>query len=515
MISRSIVSNWCGFLISGVVSLLLTPLLLHRLGDVFYGLWVLAASLLDYYGLLDLGMRTALFHFIARFHGADDATELRVTLATAMALALVVSGLLVLLLPLAAEILPRCFAMAPAARSAFGWTVAWIGMTLALTFPTRVLGSYLSGIRRFDLYNLGAVSTIVVRGALMAAALLAGYGLVTLAMAACAAAAMSLALNLHLLRRADARASLRLPLARWSRAREMLGYSIFAFLSACGEQLRSYSDAVIIGRVLVMSLIAPFSIAIKLIEYMKSILSGIAGPILGRLSELAGAGRATELRRYFLRSTRYMALATVVLTALLAVDGRALIVAWVGAAYASSYVLLLILLAGYLAANAQTPSQLLMLAVARHRFLGYLTLAEGVANIALSIWWGRRFGLAGVALGTAVPLLAAKLIAQPVYTLSVARVSLRQYFAQGLLAPLAVGLLFGLILRIPWFPAPSGGILALAGAVCCQLPVLAVLCWSIGLDADARRAMRGRARLAWARLALAGKVPGIARSESL
>ncbi len=502
MISRSIVSNWFGFMISGLVSLLLTPLLLHRLGDVFFGLWVLAASLLDYYGLLDIGMRTALFHFIARFHGADDATELRVTLATALALALLVSALLLVVLPLAAFVLPRFFSLAPAARAAFAWTIAWIGLSLALTFPARVLGSYLSGVRRFDLYNVGAVCTVVLRGALMAAALLAGYGLVALAVAACIASAVSLLLNLYLLRRADARASIHLRLASRRRAREILGYSVFAFFNVCGEQLRSYSDAVVIGRVLVMSMIAPFNIAIRLIEYMKSILTGIASPILGRLSEISGAGRRRELRRYFLRSTRYMALATVFLSLLLAVDGRALIVAWVGSAYASSYVLLLILLSGYFVANAQTPSQLLVLAIARHRFLGYLTLTEGAANIALSIVWGRRYGLVGVALGTAVPLLAAKLVVQPIYTLSVAHVPLRQYLTEALLAPVAVGVLAGFILRIPGFPQPGPGIAALAGAMFCQICVLSLLGWSIGLDPDARRALRGWARRAWASRAL-------------
>ncbi|MGH9533439.1 MAG: lipopolysaccharide biosynthesis protein [Terriglobales bacterium] len=502
MISRSIVSNWFGFMISGLVSLLLTPLLLHRLGDVFFGLWVLAASLLDYYGALDIGMRTALFHFIARFHGADDAAELRVTLATAITLALLVSALLLALLPVAVIVLPRCFSLAPAARTAFAWTIAWIGLSLALTFPARVLGSYLSGVRRFDLYNVGAVCTVVLRGALMAAALLAGYGLVALAVAACVASTVSLVLNLYLLRRADARAAIDLRLTRRRRAREIVGYSIFAFFNVCGEQLRSYSDAVVIGRVLAMSLIAPFSIAIRLIEYMKSILAGIASPILGRLSELSGAGRVGELRRYFLRSTRYMALATLFLSVLLAVDGRALIVAWVGAAYASSYVLLLILLSGYVVANAQTPSQLLVLAIARHRFLGYLTLSEGAANIILSIVWGRRFGLVGVALGTVVPLLGAKLVIQPIYTLSVARVPLGQYLSEALLAPLAVGVLFGFILRIPGFPQPGPGIAGLAGAMFCQICVFSLLCWTIGLDADARRALRGWVRRAWASRAL-------------
>ncbi len=44
---RSIFSNWLGLVVMGVTSVILTPILIHGLGDFYYGMWVLFASTLD------------------------------------------------------------------------------------------------------------------------------------------------------------------------------------------------------------------------------------------------------------------------------------------------------------------------------------------------------------------------------------------------------------------------------------------------------------------------------------
>ncbi|MGH9540758.1 MAG: lipopolysaccharide biosynthesis protein [Terriglobales bacterium] len=497
---RSILSNWAGLAVSGVVSFLLTPLLIHRLGAVYFGMWVLAASLLDYYGLLDIGMRTALFRFIARFEGAGQREELDTTLGTALALAMGVVVLLLALLPPLALWLPHFFAAAGAAGRAFQWTLALVGLTLAATMPARVLGSYLCGIRRFDLYNCAGMATVILRGALIAAVLLRGLGIVAVAAASLGAALVSLALSGWLVRRADPAARLRWRHASWARARQLIDYGIYAFLNVSGESLRSYTDAIVIARVLTMALVTPFSIATRLIEYFKSVISAAGGPLLGRMSEIEGRAESDRLRQCFLQSTKYFAMASALLGGLLILDGRELIRVWIGADYVSSYPLLVVLTVGYIACFSQLPSQLVVFAVARHRFLAALTLTEGVANLLLSIYWARRYGLLGVALGTAVPLLAAKLLVEPWYALWVMHLRAGEYLRVAMLRPLAVAAIFwaasGLFLR------PGASLLALAAAVAAQAALFALLAWTIALSGAERDSLKGGGRrlatLLWA-----------------
>ena len=57
-ITHSVRSNWFAMAVNAVVSFAITPMLVHGLGDVQFGMWVLAGSLLGYYGMIDMGIRT-------------------------------------------------------------------------------------------------------------------------------------------------------------------------------------------------------------------------------------------------------------------------------------------------------------------------------------------------------------------------------------------------------------------------------------------------------------------------
>ena len=50
--------------------------ILHRLGDDAFGLWILIFSVTGYYGLFDLGIRSSIIRYVAKFSATDDHAEL-------------------------------------------------------------------------------------------------------------------------------------------------------------------------------------------------------------------------------------------------------------------------------------------------------------------------------------------------------------------------------------------------------------------------------------------------------
>src|SRR5271167_3698340 len=89
---RGFLSTWAGLIINGAVAILLTPVLVHGLGDFYYGLWVLVASVTDYYGLLDMGMRYSLQRFVARYGGANERQSLNETFMTGISMSVCISA---------------------------------------------------------------------------------------------------------------------------------------------------------------------------------------------------------------------------------------------------------------------------------------------------------------------------------------------------------------------------------------------------------------------------------------
>jgi len=62
---RNIFSNWASVAINLAVAFLLSPFLVHSLGDSAYGLWVLVLSVTGYMGLLDTGLRVSIVKPVA------------------------------------------------------------------------------------------------------------------------------------------------------------------------------------------------------------------------------------------------------------------------------------------------------------------------------------------------------------------------------------------------------------------------------------------------------------------
>ncbi|MGH9508347.1 MAG: lipopolysaccharide biosynthesis protein [Terriglobales bacterium] len=443
MIARNVFSNWGGLAITGFVSFLLTPVLIHGLGEFHYGMWILVAALMDYRGLLDLGLSSALQRFVARRHGGDERRALNETLASALALMCGVALLAFVLTLGLSLVLPRFFGLDGATRDLFAKLFLLMGTSIAVSFPTRMLGAYLGGLQRFDLYNLGAVVISLLRAGALVSVIHMGYGVLGVGGVTLGVSLLNLVLNWVMIRRADPAAVLDFRLAKWRRVRELMQFGFYVFVTAVGDHFRFNLDSIVIARWITIAAVTPFSVAVSLVGYFRSLVMAVSGPLMPAFSSLDGASKDAAVKDLLLRSTRITSLLSLLIGGLLLVHGRSVFALWLGPRFVeSSYPVLVALVAGSIVAMAQTPSLSLIYARGRHRTLAGWTLLEGLANLVLSVYWSTKLGILGVALGTAVPMIAFKLILQPWYALRVAGLGARAYLAGAVVRPLLVGIIF-------------------------------------------------------------------------
>ena len=495
---RSVFSNWFAMVLVGAMSFVLTPILIRHLGDHDYGLWILAAAMLEYYSLLDLGLKTTVQRYVAACNLRRDREALEEVFVTSLALALAVAVAIVGLTVAATRVFPWFIGLTGSAMDLFARVVLLLGCSLALAYPARILGAYLAGLQRFDLHNAVVVSTAVLRAGLLVAVLSAGQGLVACAVVAFLSSALSLVLHWKAIRVADPNISLAWQRVSLGRMRELAGYSFYVFLTTIGAFLRSYTDSIVIARFLALAMIAPFSVAARLMEYFSAILFAITQPLMSRMSQLATDLRGREMHVLFLRATRVTALLSLFIGSLFWLHGRSLLQLWVGPRFVSSYPLLLILAAGYVVALAQSPSISLLMAGAKHRALGWWTLGEGVANVLLSIYWVQRYGVIGVALGTVVPMIVSKMCVQPWYTLRACGLSGSAYLRGAFLRPVAAAIPFNLLCLLASDFEPHGTPTRLIAEIGWQSVAFACLAYLVGLTPEDRQWIRAQLDRWWA-----------------
>jgi O-antigen/teichoic acid export membrane protein len=129
-------------------------------------------------------------------------------------------------------------------------------------------------------------------------------------------------------------------------------------------------------------------------------------------------------------------------------------------------------------------------AVNKYSWYAAQNLVEGALNLALSIALAPRYGVMGVALGTAIPSLFMKVLVQPVYCCRLFGIPLLHYARVVLLLPLlpAAILVVPLLLLPPLPPATSYVELALR--VLAFLVLFAGLSFVVSIGPTGRRRLR-------------------------
>jgi O-antigen/teichoic acid export membrane protein len=435
--AKNVSATWLSLAVHAVVGFFLSPFILHRLGDDAFSLWVLVFSLTGYYGLLDLGVRTSIVRYVAKFAATGDEEQLARFLTTSLAFYVVV-GLVILLLTAVGFFYLSVLFHIP--RNLLGIArVLFLlgGVGVALSFPLGVFAALLEGMQKFSWVQLSQIGITLLRGALIFIAVsydgrLLAVGVITVVINLVSYLVLAWmafrAFPLHFsLRQVDGRAF-----------RKLLGYGSFAFLILVAEKLRFHSDPIVIGAFLSSTAITYFSIGARLVEYSTYAVRSMAQIFTPMSSQFAATGDFARLRQTLIAGNRACALIILPLTVILLILGKPIIAAWVGARYVSSYSVLAVLAVPRAIYLAQSTSTRILLGMGRHRMLAFVLLLEGGVNVILSTLLVRRFGIVGVAVGTAIPLTCTSLFFLPRHICRQLQIPIGAFLKQTYLLPLGL-----------------------------------------------------------------------------
>ena len=180
-IFTNIIANWVGYALAAVVGFFLSPFVVHRLGSSVYGFWVLIGSVTGYLGLLELGIRSSIIKYVSEFTARGEDERLNDLLTTAFRCYLVVAGLALALSAVIAVGFDSLFQVEEQYRHTAKYATLAVGLNLALSFPLGMFGAILMGRQRYDLSNLIAIGSLLLRTALIVALLSQGHGILVLA----------------------------------------------------------------------------------------------------------------------------------------------------------------------------------------------------------------------------------------------------------------------------------------------------------------------------------------------
>jgi O-antigen/teichoic acid export membrane protein len=438
LIIRAAATSWVAVIGNAIVGFLLTPFILHRLGDEEFGLWILIVTVTGYYGFLDAGVRSSILRYVSKNHAVDDKIGVKQVLATSFYYYLAGCLIVCFLTSLTVPWLPRFFSVRGNTVYSFQSLYLLAGLIQGITLPLNVFIGALEASGRFDQVYLSRVLGMAFRVIAVVIALRAGAGLFGLGAAVLVTNLLTYLIQIPLAIRAVDEFSLS---PRWfdkATLRKMTGYGAITLTTGIGQQLRTYIYPVIIARFLTTTAVTLFSLPMKLLSFpLEGIatMTEIVNPVASRLE---AKHDYVQLRRMIQLSVQTAFLIFIPMAAVLMVLGRELLSLWVGPQYVSAFSLLVLLTLGFGTSSTLSSVQSMLFGMEKHTGIMWLRLGEGVAITVFGIPMVRIWGLFGFALAISGVLLVTSLFLIPDHLCRVLGLRLRDYLVQGALKPLFV-----------------------------------------------------------------------------
>jgi O-antigen/teichoic acid export membrane protein len=443
---RSSIARTLFTVAQAVIAFFTMPYLVRTLGDRWYGIWVVISGLVANYYLLDLGLAQTVTRFISRGLARNDPDDTNTVINTSLLIYSILAAIIVLITLGIVWATPLFFHDA-GSTGVVRLTILVVGLQFATDFPFKSLAGIISSHLRYDLLMYARLVNLAVSTALTLYFVANGYGILALAVVGLVCEPFSSAFFYLVAKRLFPQMKFGWRFVKPHMVKELFGYSSWAFVIQIANQARFKTDSVVIANIVSARAVTHYAVGLRLVEYLVDLVyraTNMMTPVFTRYYFL---NQHDEIREKLLLLTRLNTVLALFGGGMLVIVGRAFIERWMGPDFSSAYPVLVILMVGMSTELIGCYADNLFYAFSKHKWLAIINVIEGIANVALSVLLIRIWGVAGVAAGTAIPLMVMRLTVIPVLVTRMVGIKLSAYFMN--MVPTAAFTL--LYLAVYWF----------------------------------------------------------------
>lgn len=385
--------SWLGAALLITNGIVVSPFFIRRLGTDRYGIWALGLSLVEYFWLIDLGLRPATVKLSAEYRALEDWKSLNGMLSTAVSYSAVMGLLILALVSLNTGWIAAFFRIQD---PSFPLLLQVVSVSWAFGLVCNVFAAATEGFQRFDITNRIFIVFLAFRSFTLLALVWLGYGL----------AAMSVGLLVTQLsmyatffvcfwrlypqmRVSPALVSKTSGLHIWRTARQMIS----GMLSA--RVLQSAIPS-LIARQLSVRHVTYYSVAQKMMDYASEGIGRVGMITSPRAAELMVRGQKDEVVFLAQYGNRYCLVFWLACGTYFLAYGEPLCKVWInGEIAAQAAILLPIMVVGYTLWLGQFISASILMGIGRYGVYSASLMVEAVL-VVIGFWLAMpHFGLAG------------------------------------------------------------------------------------------------------------------------
>ena len=409
--------NYVSICSNMVVGLIYTPYMLRMLGQSEYGLYSLAASIIAYLTVLDLGFGNAIVRYTAKFRAEGKQREQEEMFGMFFVLYIgigVVAMIAGSVLSLNVEnLFARSMTETEVERTRI---MLWLmTFNLAFTFPMSIWGSIMTAYERFVFQRLVSIIRSVLNPVVMVLLLVIGYKAVAMVVVTTLFNVVTLLINWWYCQN---RLAIKIRFARfnWGFLKEVAIYSFWIFLNAIMDRIYWSTGQFVLGIYRGAVAIAVYAVAIQLQSMFMMFSTAISNVFLPRVTAMVAIeNNEQEISNLFVRTGRLQYIIMAFILSAFIVFGKPFIQLWAGAGYEDAYYICLLFFIPLTIPLIQNLGITVLQARNQMKFRSLLYIVIALASLGLSILLAKSYGGYGCAFATSLALLIGQGLIMNIY----------------------------------------------------------------------------------------------------
>ena len=424
--------NYVSICLNMVVGLLYTPYMLRMLGQSEYGLYSLAASIIAYLTVLDLGFGNAIVRYTAKFRAEGKQREQEEMFGMFFILYIGIGIIAMIAGSVLSLNVENMFSRAMTESEVHRTRIMLWLMTfnLAFTFPMSIWGSIMSAYERFVSQRIVSIIRSVLNPVVMILLLVVGYKAIAMVVVTTIFNVATLLVNWWYCKY-KLTIKVRFAKFKWAFLKEVSIYSFWIFLNAIMDRIYWSTGQFVLGIYKGSVAIAVYAVAIQLESMYMMFSTAISSVFLPKVTSMVTKGSSDEeISDLFIRTGRIQYIVMAYILSAFVVFGKQFIILWAGDDYTDAYYLTLMFFVPLTVPLIQNLGILILQARNQMKFRSMLYIVIALCSLGLSIYLAQIYGGYGCAFATGMALLIGQGLIMNIYYQKKQRINITGFWLE-------------------------------------------------------------------------------------
>lgn len=388
-------------LVGVIIAFVMSPVIVHGLGNHNYGIWELLGTLVSYLALLELGTGSAMVRYIADSLSRKDLIALQQIFNTGL-FALIGMGMLSLLFCSFFMLRPEyLLSLGVSGRiQEYSLVLLILGLNLSIKLPEIAVISYSFGLQAHRFIDILRIIILIMTNVAIYQIIIAGWdrlmvwmSLVTLFSTICESILVTCWIVF-----VDRRIRIKISFFSLSILKKFFEYGSKNMTLIAAELMVRKLVNFVIAYTSGVGQIVYFVISNRLVEYAQSVGLALVSPLIPYFADTAGRGDQTALQQSWFQITRICQIITFGIWVAMVGLGEPFIRVWMGEDYANrGEIVFYILCIGLFSQTIASNSNQLLQSLNKHGLLALYVAILALGFFLASIGLGWRWNIEGVA----------------------------------------------------------------------------------------------------------------------